>query len=221
MKYVVAIPCVNRIDLLREAIESIKPYWNNLVLIDNTGSEELHRQTFGKKFPIIEPIVPLSFSQTMNAILRIAVEKLCDFYITMHNDALADNGTPEKLLEFIHQLFETKRNWGVVFTHYDVLSTFNTEAVLDVGPWDTVFPQYFADNDYYRRVRIKGYEAIDSGLSVFHQNEGSNTINSDPMLNIINSRTFNLYKAYYISKWGGEPGRERYSIPFNTPRIPQ
>ncbi len=215
MKYVTVIPCVNRIDLLREAIDSIKSFWGTLVLIDNTGNKELTTQNFGKDFPIVEPIVPLTFSQTMNAVMRIAFEKACDFYITMHNDALADGGTPEQLLALIQQLFEIKRNWGVVFTHYDALCAFNTEAVRTVGQWDTILPQYFADNDYYRRVRMKGYETVDSGLTVFHQNEGSNTIKADLLLRISNSITFNLYKQYYAWKWGGEPGREQYTVPFN------
>lgn len=215
MKYIVAIPCVNRIDLLREAIDSIKPFWDSLVLIDNTVGRELSKQSFGKAFSIIEPIVPLTHSQTMNAVIRIAAEKSCDFFIAMHNDALADSGTPDKLLESIYQLFDTKRNWGMVFTHYDILCVFNTETVLNVGLWDTVFPLYFADNDYYRRIRLKGYETVESGLSVFHQNGGSNTIRSDSMLGFINGKTFNIYKEYYISKWGGEPGRERYTVPFN------
>src|SRR5260370_10865519 len=134
--------------------------------------------------------------------------------MTMHKDAVADSDTPEKLLELVQQLFEAKRNWGAVFTNYDVLCAFNMEAVRNVGQWDTVLPQYFADNDYYRRMAIKGYEIIESGLNVQHQNGGSNTIRGDDSMKTNNNRTFKLYAYYYASKWGQVPGKELYTVPF-------
>jgi hypothetical protein len=176
MKYIVGIPYRNRIDLLKDAINSIKCYWDNLVLIDNSGCQELSTQGFEKDFLIIEPIVPLTFTQSQNAFIRIANEKACDFYMYMHNDAVAENGTPEKMLDFIQQLFETKRNWGAVFTDAvagfqpDLLAAYNMEAVNNVGQYDTVFPDYFTDCDYYRRMIIKGYELINSELKLIHKN---------------------------------------------------
>jgi hypothetical protein len=222
MKYIVGIPYRNRIDLLQDAIDSIKCYWDNLVLIDNSGCQELSTQGFGKDFLIIEPIVPLTFTQSQNAFIRIANERACDFYMYMHNDAVAENGTPEKMLDFIQQLFDTERFWGAVFTNAvdgfqpDLLAAYNMEAVHNVGLYDTVFPDYFTDCDYYRRMIIKGYELINSGLKLIHQNGGSNTINSDYMLKSINNRKHVLYRQYYIAKWGGEPGREFFTVPFNA-----
>ncbi len=222
MKYIVGIPYRNRIDLLRDAINSIKCYWDNLVLIDNSGCQELSTQGFGQDFLIIEPIVPLTFTQSQNAFIRIANERACDFYMYMHNDAVAENGTSEKLLELIQQLFDEKRNWGALFTdevagfHPDLLAAYNMEAVNNVGQYDTVFPDYFSDCDYYRRMIIKGYELINSELKLIHQNGGSNTINSDYVLKSINNRKYVLHRQYYIAKWGGEPGREIFTVPFNA-----
>jgi|GEM_PF-1008850 len=216
MKYIVGIPYLNRIDLLQEAIDSIKAYWDNLVLIDNSGRKELATQSLGKDFLIIEPIVPLTFSQSQNAFISIANEKACDFYMYMHNDAVADKETPEKLLELIQQLFETKRNWGAVFTNHDTLAAYNMEAVRNVGQYDPVLPSYFTDCDYYRRIILNGYEMINTDLNVIHQNGGSNTINSDYMVKLSHNETFMLYRRYYLSKWGGDPGRELYTIPFNA-----
>lgn len=222
MKYIVGIPYRNRIDLLQDAINSIKYYWDNLVLIDNSGCQELSTQGFGKDFLVIEPIVPLTFTQSQNAFIRMANERACDFYMYMHNDAVAENGTPEKLLELIQQLFDVKRNWGAVFTkavagfHPDLLAAYNMEAVNNVGLYDTVFHDYFTDCDYYRRMIIKGYEMINSELKLRHQNKGSNTVNSDDNLLFIFQKTFPLYRNYYISKWGGDAGRETYTVPFNA-----
>ena len=116
MKYIVGIPYCNRIDFLQDAINSIKCYWDNLVIIDNSGSQELARHNFGQDFLIIEPIVPLTFAQSQNAFINIAKEKACDFYMYMHTDAVAGDGTPEKLLELVQQFFDAKRKWGVMLT---------------------------------------------------------------------------------------------------------
>jgi len=224
MRYIVGIPYVNRIDLLQDAIESIELYWDNLVLIDNSSSKELARQNFAKDFLIIEPIVPLTFSQSQNAFISIANEKACDVYMYMHSDAVAVEGTPKKLLELTQQLFETKRNWGAVFTNcgvqpaqnLDTLAAYNMEAIRDVGRYDTVIHDYFSDCDYYRRMALKSYELIHSDLRVIHQNGGSNAINSDYMLKFINNKTYGLYRHYYMAKWGGEPGKEQFTVPFSA-----
>src|SRR5437867_3611523 len=99
MRYIIGIPYLNGINLLEDAIDSIKCYHDNLVLIDNSDHKELATQTFGKDFLIIEPIVPLTFSQSQNAFISIANENACDFYMYMHHDAVAEDGTPQKLLE--------------------------------------------------------------------------------------------------------------------------
>src|SRR5690349_13959624 len=114
MKYIIGIPYVHGINFLIDALNSIKTYWDNLVLIDNSGSTELATQNFGNAFLLIEPIVPLTVTQSHNALIRIADEKACDFYMRMHHDALADEGTRERWLEGIQQRFEAKRNWGAV-----------------------------------------------------------------------------------------------------------
>ena len=100
-------------------------------------------------------------------------------------------------------------------THYDTLASFNMTMVREVGPWDTILPNYFADNDYYRRLRLAGYEVIETSLPVTHVGGGINTINSDPRRRFLNGVAYPLYERYYAAKWGGTPGREMYVQPFN------
>jgi hypothetical protein len=192
------------------------------VLIDNSGCQELSTQGFGKDFLVIEPIVPLTLTQSHNTLIQIANEKACDFFMFMHNDAVAESGIPENFLELVQQLFDEKRNWGALFTdevggsHPDLLAAYNMKAINDVGRYDIVFHDYFSDWDYYRRMIIKGYELIDSGLNLIHQNGGSNTIHSNRMMNLLHHITFRLYRHYYILKWGGEPGKDQHIIPFSA-----
>lgn len=214
MKYLIGIGYVNRQDLLTIAINSIKPYWPNTVIIDNSPNQDL-RINRTLPIPVYEPPVPLSFSQTMNLLQVMAREKNCDVVMFLHNDAEAHPGTPEAFLSMLESLKKQKRRWGVAFTNYHSLVAFNMEAIRNVGLWDTTMPRYFADVDYYHKVQLAGFENINTLLGVTHHYNGSCTIKSDPNLMFIHNITFPLYQQYYEKKWGGPPGQERFTKPFN------
>jgi predicted O-methyltransferase YrrM len=212
MQYILGIPFVNRPDLLRLAVQSVEPLWPHALIIDNsdTGLDAAMWPVL-----VVRPSVPLTFSQTMNLLQRLAAERSCDVLLFMHNDAEADSGTPERLLAIVQEAMTSEQRWGVVFTHYDTLAAFSMEMTRVVGQWDTTLPQYFADGDYYLRVRRAGYEIIDTGLQMTHHNNASSTLKSDPQRRFLNSVTFSLYERYYTAKWGGLPGNETYDWPFN------
>lgn len=216
MKYLIGIPYVNRPDLLKLAVNSIKTYWPHAIIIDNSDRQDLHgEKDLPSDIPVYKPSVPLTFSQSMNLLQHVALERQCEVVMFMHNDAEANEETPEKLLTLLEQLIQCEdRKWGAVFTNYDTLAAFHMQALTAVGKWDTILPQYYADNDYYRRIRLAGYEIINTELAVTHHNVSS-TIKSDPARLYINGITFPLYKRYYEKKWGGEPGKETFSTPFN------
>jgi hypothetical protein len=217
MKYLIGIPYVNRPDLLKLAVNSIQLFWPHAIIVDNSDNMDLRTNNdWPRDILIYEPSVPLTFSQSMNLLQRLALEQECDVVMFMHNDAEAHTGTPEGLLSLLESLLQNSAHkWGAVFTNYDTLAAFNMEAVRDVGRWDIILPQYFADNDYYRRIRLKGYEIVCTDLAVTHHNNASSTIKSDPAKLYMNGITFPLYKRYYARKWGGEPGNEIYTTPFN------
>jgi hypothetical protein len=208
---VLGIPFVNRPDLLRAAVNSVQTLWPNALIVDNSEAGLLDDEW---PLQILRPTVPLSFTQTMNCLLQVARSRACDALLFIHNDAEAEGDTAQRLASLVTEAVESGRHWGVFFTHYDAFAAINTAMSGDVGDWDTVFPQYFADNDFYRRVRLANYDVIDTGLPVRHNN-ASNTIRSDPRRLFVNNVTFPLYERYYSIKWGGPPGYEVYSRPFN------
>lgn len=212
MQYMLGIPFVNRPDLLKLALQSVELLWPHALIIDNSDSG-LDPTMW--PVPIVRPPVPLAFSQTMNLLQRLAAERSCDVSFFMHNDAEAGADTPARLLAMVEEAFASAQRWGVAFTHYDTLAAFNMAMVRIVGPWDTVLPQYFADTDYYLRVRLAGYELLNTGLQMTHHNNASSTLKSDPQRQFLNSVTFPLYERYYTTKWGGLPGSETYDWPFN------
>lgn len=89
--------------------------------------------------------------------------------------------------------------------------------IENIGWFDEEFsPAYFEDNDHHYRVRLAEYEAYSySQARITHK--GSQTQNANPNAPIVTSQMFEKNRAYYISKWGGNPGEEQYSTPFNDP----
>lgn len=85
-----------------------------------------------------------------------------------------------------------------------------------VGPFDENFsPAYFEDNDSHYRIRRAGYEAAQFTPYTHH---ASTTLASDPALRrkVQSEGLFEKCRSYYISKWGGEPGREIFVDPFGV-----
>jgi hypothetical protein len=207
MNYLIGIPYVNRNDLLWRALESVKPHWKQTLVIANCGDDAF---SYPIGVSVLFPPVPLTATQSINTIIQRGKESACPFVIFMHSDAEAVDGAADKLIEAAEN---AEGKWGVLFTHYDSMVAFNMKAVADVGLWDTNFSGYFSDCDYYRRMRLAGWECRDTGIYVKH--EGSATIRSDPKLGFLNRVTFNLYKQYYISKWGGDSGEEKWEKPWD------
>jgi hypothetical protein len=213
MKYLLCISYVNRSDLLHKALLSIRPFLSQALVIDNSKNHELkHNETIKSLVKVEETPIHLTYTQVMNYIHVKAAQRHCDVLFYMHNDAETYEHTFPRLLSFVEQLQQENHKWGLVYTFYDILAAFNMEAIRQAGPWDMNLPMYFSDNDYYRRIKLLNYELVESHLPMIHH--GSSTIKSDPVRLIINGITFPLYQSYYQQKWGGEPGKETFHIPF-------
>ena len=109
---------------------------------------------------------------------------------------------------------EEQRRWGVLFTNYDVLCLHNTPLVRSIR-WDPYLPLYYTDVDYYRRLQLAGLELIETGLPVEHQEGGSTCRKADVALQTYVESSYPAWRHYYIQKWGGERGQERFHTPFN------
>jgi GT2 family glycosyltransferase len=212
MRFLLGIPVVRRSDLLVRALDSVRALWPHTLVIDNSEAGLIPEAW---PVPILRPQVSLSFAQTMNLLGREATEQECDALLFMHDDAEAVGDTTERFLGMVDEAIGAERRWGVAFTRYDCLAALSTRMIREVGEWDTVLPQYFSDCDYYRRVQLAGFELIDTALPVVHVDQGSNTLRGDARREFLNRITLPLYAMYYATKWGGQPGQEKFAVPFN------
>jgi GT2 family glycosyltransferase len=211
MKWRLFIPFVNRRDLLERALQSVST--PEVTVIDNSEGRQLYADVnFRSRYQVLCPPVPLGISQSNNYIIRLADDLSLDTYLCMHTDAEVVAGGFERFLSLIPEL---PANWGAAFTNYDLLAAFNVKAVQQVGLWDWVrFPNYFADTDYYHRIRLAGFETIwVDDVDVIHHNGGSNTLKADKTRAHVEKMFAKTYLKLYVYKWGGKPEHERFVEP--------
>lgn len=128
-----------------------------------------------------------------------------------------EKNAAQQYFKVVGEAFSSGRKWATVFTHYDIISAYNVEAVDEIGEWDAYFPQpnYHIDVDWFHRARLCGYELIESGVPVRHHNDASSTIKSDTHLQRLNDVKFGMNEPYYLRKWGGPPHGEVFPTPWN------
>jgi len=213
LDYLTYIPYINRPELLDRAVASIPDLWASLVVIDQSLyglSSRDHPWIDSIAGVFRSPAGSMSFTQMMNWAQAEAFEHCIQYLVFMHNDAECLKGIAQKVLDCARTLLHA----GVVFTHYDAFAVFNIAALRDVGPWDETFQWYFSDNDYYRRMRLRNWEAFNfDGQEVIHH--GSQTQKADPAVAAGVGAQWRWHEAHYRHKWGGAPGQELYSIPYN------
>lgn len=201
------IPYVNRPDLLDRAIASVPNEGVQLFVINNSDN--------GLRSATLTPPVPLTFAQTQNWMLKVASGPMVPFYLFLHSDAECQPSVITRLIEMAEKLEREEMKWGCIFTSYDALCAFNTKAMLAIGGWDTLLSWYACDCDAYYRLRLAGYPTIESHLPVSHT--PSQTLKSDARVASRVNLEMPFRQSYYQEKWGGQPGNERYLVPFNRP----
>jgi hypothetical protein len=226
MKKFIFIPVVNGFDLLQKACESITNIYEESIILNNSGREipiDIYKNT---NFKVITPLgSPLSFINTMNWAIQKAIDENYDYFAFMHNDAEIINNAGIELLTKTEYLIQNeKHNIAVIFTNYDVYCTYITKSIKNVGFFgDDNWPNknkgasYFSDNDYFRRVKLLGYDMLNSneiGDNVIHH--GSMSIRNDENFSKQSNINSELARNYYFKKWGGYPGEEKFNIPFDN-----
>jgi len=79
---------------------------------------------------------------------------------------------------------------------------------------EAFYPAYFEDNDYHYRMRLAGLKAVSNyGNCYWHY--GSRTKHTNPVIDEYIKYRYTENEVYYLAKWGGKPGEETYTLPFD------
>jgi glycosyltransferase involved in cell wall biosynthesis len=201
------VPTLNRYELLAHLLDSaergsMRP--SGYVIVDNGGT--LPTPTL-PNVEVIRPERNVGVAASWNRILERANG---ESVIIANDDVTLGHDTFRLLVQALDS--------GAIFVECGLgwaLFGQSAECTRRVGPYDEKFyPAYYEDNDYAFRMRHAGIER--TSLRSDAQHVRSATLakaGSVAELDPSHSR------AYYLSKWGGLPGQERYSQPFgNTPK---
>ena len=206
-KFCIAIPTINRKDLLVEALEYYAktiPKVTKLIL-DNgyQGIEPMDEGTW-----VWENDYG-GVSESWNRLMRKAWMNAFTHVLMLNDDVILQKGE-EEILAIINkypnsfQVCKPIHNWSSFILPVEVYN--------QLGPFDERFKKcFFEDNDYHYRLQLRNIHinyTEDLNPQVYRN---SQTIEKNPLLGgYIENRDF------YVKKWGGLPGSETFKIPFNA-----
>lgn len=214
-KIAIVIPTLVNFKGLAECLASIKSeVFYKLYLIDNWRN-------------------PRSVSQSWNEGVDRAIEDGCEYIAILNDDVILS----EKAIDYLSHYLDFHKDCGLVTGFRVPMNKLDgeTERVRvvrsdesdfacfmirastfkDVGRFDENFvPAYFEDNDYHYRCKLAGVQTASLEFVPFFH-EGSVTQNWDGRP-VCDPPQFRTNRAYYVEKWGGLPGAETFSVPYNN-----
>lgn len=208
-----AIPTLNRFDLLARCIESalagsVVP--DHILVIDNSGGQ-------CPAFLGVEIVAgrqPQSVAKAWNdACARVGG----DLILANDDITFAPDTIPALLMEAarnaragIVSAIEGQR-FSLFWLRY--------AAYLDMGGFDEGYQSaYFEDNHAARVLTVRGWELAVAHTAVGHV--GSATIQAfDAARTELHHEAFRANRARYIAIWGGPPHEERYTEPYGGARV--
>jgi GT2 family glycosyltransferase len=191
---VLAIPVLNRYDLLDKNLETID-YPIKEILILNNGKEVYEPKRKDINIRVLNLPSNLGMSGSWNLTIKLYPHENYWMFASADNEWVP--GSLEKFhsLSGSDKIILTNEGWGCF--------SLGENVVREVGLFDEYFyPIYFEDNDYYERVMRSsmkdGYQYGVVEVNVPHG--ASQTINSDEKLKTRNNETFVVNEAYFQQK---------------------
>lgn len=207
IRFVVAIPTINRADLLNEALVH---YFNDfketpIFICDNGNQEIISRE---HNFVIHRPETNLGVAKSWNLLMEFARNNGATHVLMLNDDVYL--GKTETQIQSVLQIW---KNMDFI-NSYQQWSAYilTVQAWKEFGKFDeNIFPAYFEDNDAHYRMKLLDMNMVytEKLNPVIFRN--SMSIEKNPKLN----ESFFKNRRYYIQKWGGPPEKEKYLIPFD------
>ena len=207
IKLVVAIPTINRADLLNEALAKyFEDFKNTHIAICDNGNQDII--TREENFMIYRPQENLGVAKSWNMLIDYS-DKIGATHVLILNDDIY-LGKTESDLDFLIKknidadFINSFQNWCSYILRVDI---WKKAGMFD----EEFFPAYFEDNSFdYKMTLVGAKKTWTSFLDpIVYRN--SMTIAKDPTLN----QKFMENKQMYIQMWGGLPTEEKYLTKFN------
>lgn len=218
MKIGVVIPVVSQFELAFKCIESVRSEYSWQPYIIPQWRERL---ALAKAWNVG---IDWAFSDGCEYVMVINDDTVCspwtiDGQVHLHQMLREEglvltsgwqvDGPPERMYTLekpeTQMAFPTNLNFSCFMINKDTIHL--------VGYFDERFyPAYFEDNDFHRRILLlglKGHVCLQAPF--FHY--GSATQQSQ---HGVDHHQFEQCQQYYIEKWGGGPGGEVFSHPYNN-----
>jgi GT2 family glycosyltransferase len=211
--YCIGVPTINRFDLLQESLLDIKENQPNVeVIIVDNGQQNI--EPFLKEHGILYHLIENDFNEgvsgSWNQIANYAFYVLSYRAVWIVNDDIVLGHNQNDMMEFADDVIFNNQ-----FTTQDGTwcSYFLPERIFNqVGGFDEeIYPAYFEDNDYAYRLKLEGKPHIHNKKLNPKVYRNSMTLAKDYSYN----SNFEVNRAYYKRKWGGEPEQETFTTPFN------
>ena len=211
----IGIPIVNRLDLLKNCVETLDISAEILIINNNPGDKQfnldLHKLAQHREAEVLCPPKNLGVAASWNLIIRNALSRGYDRIFIGSNDTSLHPGSLEAALNF-----PNGKKYAVLHLHAFNFFLLHESAIRDVGWFDENFyPAYKEDQDYAYRCYLAGVERLPSIPGCCGYHVGSATIHSDPAFVSKHQHDFDKNGRYYVSKWGGDSGSEIFAHPYN------
>lgn len=207
IKLIVAIPTLNRADLLNEALERyFEDFKDTHIAICDNGKQDII--TREENFMIYRPEANLGVAKSWNLLMDYC-DKMNATHVLMLNDDIILGRTEHEIKLLIRSnpnadFINSMQNWCSYIL--------KVEAWKIAGKFDEdFFPAYFEDNSFDYKMTLSGRKkAWTSFLDpIVYRN--SMSIAKEPSLN----SNFMKNRQLYIDMWGGLPTEEKYHTKFN------
>jgi len=207
---VLAIPALNRPDLLERCLASIDVPVERLFVIDNSPDGSMGKVADEAGVEVVDVGRNLGVAASWN--LAIQVNPEAAWWCLANVDTEFGPGDLRRLTDAMAEpepLVACLRR----FAAFGI----NAATIERAGWFDENFhPIYCEDADYEYRCLMTGVPIIDLPSGTREIDGGSVTYRSDPALAERNRATYPANVAYYEDKWGGSlRGGERFTSPFN------
>ena len=208
---VLAVPVLDRYDLLVDMEASVDAEVRRYYVIDNGGRYDEDRRWLPDRH-VCRPGTNLGFAASIN--LAIKANLRAPWWFFVNDDIIFAPGDMERVSETMWSArgpqIATLGDCG--FAAFAV----NDEAIEKAGWFDEAYhPAYCEDCDWTWRARMAGVREVVVQGETLHL--ASQTILGNINRRKSNDRTYPRNKEYHLSKWGGkEPREEVYATPFNA-----